>query len=62
MGMDFLKWCNPQISWFHSGVVMPCLTANSAAYQSSINVVAGSAACSSHGDMTKYSNGVNCKN
>ena len=61
LGMDFLKRYNPQISWIDSRVVMPCLTANGAACQSSANVVAGSAACSSHADMTKCSNGAICK-
>ena len=55
--MDFLKWYNPQISWIDSCVVMPCLTANGAACQSSANAVAGSVACSSHAGTIKYSNG-----
>ena len=63
LGMDFLKRYSPQISWIDSRVVMPCLTANGAACQSSANAIAGSAACSSHADMTKCSNGrATCKN
>ena len=54
--MDFLKWFNLQINWIDFRVVMPCLTANGAACQSSANVVAGSATCSNHADMIKYSN------
>ena len=62
LGMDFQKWYNPQISWIDSHVVMPCLTANGTACQSSTNVIAGSAECSSHADMTRCSNGATCKN
>ena len=62
LGMAFLKRYNPQISWIDSHVVMPCLIAKGAIYQSSANVVAGSAACSSYADMTKCSNGATCKN
>ena len=57
LGMDFLKQYNPQIGWIDSRVVMPCLTANDAACQSSAYVVARSAACSSRADMTKCRNG-----
>ena len=28
LGMDFLKWYNPSISWIDCHVCMPCLTAN----------------------------------
>ena len=30
MGMDFLKWYNPSISWLDCCVGMPCLAANGA--------------------------------
>ena len=60
--MDFLKWYNLQISWVDSHVAMPYLIANGAACQSSTNVVAGLAVCSSHANVTKCSNGMTCKN
>ena len=60
--MDFPKQFNLQINWIDSRVVMSCLTANGAACQSSANVVAGSAAYSSHANMIKCSNGATCKN
>ena len=61
LGMDFLKWYNPSISWLDHHAGMPCLVANGAVCQSSTNVVAGAATCSSHADMTKCSNEATCK-
>ena len=60
--MDFLKWCNPSISWLDCYVGMPCLAANGAVCQSSAKDVAKAVVCSDHLCLSKCSNGVLCKN
>ena len=62
LGMDFLKWYNPSISWIDCCIGMPCLTANGAVCQSSGNDVAKAVVCSDCCGMSKCSNGVLCKN
>ena len=62
LGMDFLKWCNPSISWIDCCVGMPCLTASGGVCQSSGNDVAKAVVCSDHPGMSKCSNCMLCKN
>ena len=60
LGMDFLKWYNPSISWIDCRVGMPCLALNSSVCQSSENDVAEAVLCSDCCGMRKCSNGVLC--
>ena len=57
LGMGFLKWYNPSISWIDYHVGMPCLTANGGVCQSSRNDVAKAVVCSDCHGMSKCSNG-----
>ena len=59
LGMDFLKWYYPIVSWLDCGVGMPCLVQNGCACQSSTNSV-GATVGSLHGDMTTCSSGARC--
>ena len=58
LGMDFLKWYNPSISWIDCHVGMPCLTANDGVCQSSRNEVAKVVLCADCHGMSKCGNGV----
>ena len=62
LGMDFLKWFNPLISWIDCHVGMPCLTANGGVCQSSRKDVAKAVVCSDYRGTNKCSNGMLCKN
>ena len=59
LGMDFLKWYNPTVSWLDSRVGMPCLAQNSCGCKSSGNFVGGNVG-SSRGTMTTCSNEARC--
>ena len=61
LGMDFLKWYNPSISWVDSLVGMPCLVENDGVYQSSANLQGGCMDGVGHTRMTTCGNGVLCK-
>ena len=60
LGMDFLKWYNPSISWVDCCIGMPCLALNGGVCQSSANDVAEAVLCSDRHGMSKCSNGVLC--
>ena len=60
LGMDFLKWYNPSISWTDCRIGMPCLAANGGVCKSSENDVAEAVSCSDRHGMSKCSNGVLC--
>ena len=62
LGMDFLKWYNPSISWLDYHVGMPCLAANGGVCKSSGNDVVKVVVCSDCCGMSKCSNGMLCKN
>ena len=62
LGIDFLKWYNPSISWIDCCIGMPCLAANGGLCKSSGNEVAKVVVCYDHRGMSKCSNGVLCKN
>ena len=62
LGMDFLKWYNPSISWIDCRVGMPCLAVNSGVCKSSENDVAEAVSYSDLCGMSKCSNSVLCNN
>ena len=62
LGIDFLKWYNPSISWIDWCVGIPYLAANGGVCKSSGNYVAKAAVCSDRGGMSKCSNGMLFKN
>ena len=61
LGVDFLKWYSPSISWIDCRVGMPCLALNGGVCQSSANDVAEAVPCSDCRGMSKCNNGVLCK-
>ena len=61
LGMDFLKWYNPSISWVHSLVGMPYLVEYDEVCQSSSNLQGNCRDGVGHTKMTTCSNGVLCK-
>ena len=59
LGMDFLKWYNPTVSWLDSRVGMPCLAQNGCGCKSSASSVGGTVG-SLHSYTTACSNGAQC--
>ena len=61
LGMNFLKWYNPPVSWVDSLVGMPCLVENNSVCQSSSNLQGSRVDDVSHTRMTTCSNGILCR-
>ena len=61
LGIDFLKWFNPSISWVDFLVGMLCLAENNGICKSSSNLQGGHVDGVGYARMTTCSNGILCK-